>query len=95
MPIYSGSRYARCNRRVVGSHTYLTTPARVNFTESLFKVHQVIEGETIDGLAQAYYGNSAYWWCIMDANRQYESEVEIKPGDILNIPDYNEVMKVV
>jgi len=55
----------------------------------------VIAGETIDGLAQAYYGNSAYWWCIMDANRQYESEVEIKAGDILNIPDYEEVMKVV
>lgn len=95
MSIYSGSRYANCNRRLKGSRPYLTTPSRVNFTASKCSLYQVIAGDTIDGIAYKFYGNSAYWWCIMDANREYQSELEIKAGDILQIPDVEEVRAVV
>lgn len=95
MSVYRGSRYANTFRRTRGNRPYLTTPQRVDFTPSLCTTHQVTDGETIDGLAYKYYGNAAYWWCIMDANREYQSELEIKAGDILQIPAWDEVRRVV
>ena len=95
MAIYRGSRYANCRLRYKGNRPYLTTPERVTFTPSKCFIYQINEYDTIDGLAYKFYGNAAYWWCIMDANREYQSELEIKPGAILQIPAWEEVQKVV
>ena len=95
MSVYSGSRYVNSNRRLRGSRPYLTTPNRVNFTPSKCTLYQVIAGDTVDGIAHKFYGNASYWWCIMDANRQYQTELEIKAGDILQIPSIDEVRAVV
>lgn len=91
MSVYTGSRYASCNRRLRGSRPYLTTPVRVEFTPSKCSLYQVIAGDTLDGISFKFYGDASYWWCIMDANRQYQTEVEIKAGDILQIPNIDEV----
>lgn len=95
MTVYRGSRYVSSKKRKRGNRPYLTMCERAVFTPSLCTIHQVTDGETIDGLAHRYYGNAAYWWAIMDANREYQSELEIKAGDILQIPSWEEVKKVV
>lgn len=95
MAIYSGSRYSRSRMRVRGSNMYLTLPTRVEFNFENCIMYQVKEGDTIDILSYKFYGNSAYWWCIMDANREFQSELEIKPGVILQIPKLKDIRNVV
>ncbi len=93
--IYRGSRYAHSKKRIRGSRRYLTNPERANFTASKCTTYQWKESDTIDGVAYRVYGNADYWWCIMDANRTYMSELEIKAGDIVLLPAFSEVQKVV
>lgn len=95
MSIYSGSRYAYSRRRIRDGKTYLTVPERASFTASKCSLYQVVEGDTVDGIAYKFYGDAALWWCIMDANREFMSELEIKPGVTLQIPSKDEVDKVV
>lgn len=95
MSVYSGSRYARSRQRVRGSRLYLTLPSRADFNPENCVLYQVKETDTLDALAYKFYGNSAYWWCIMDANREFQSELEIKHGVILQIPTLTDVSKVV
>ena len=93
--IYRGSRYTRTKKRIRGSRKYLTNYERVNFAASKCVTYQWQESDTIDGLAYKLYGSADLWWCIMDANRTYMSELEIKAGDIILLPPFSEVQKVV
>ena len=95
MSLYAGSRYANCDRLRKNGRPFLGIPERAEFTASKCTLYQVIAGDTIDGIAYKFYGNASYWWCIMDANREYSSELEIKAGDILQIPSIDEIRKVV
>ena len=45
----------------------------------------------MDNLAVKYYGNPELYWVILDANPQYRCELDIKKGDRLIIPSYEEV----
>jgi nucleoid-associated protein YgaU len=56
--------------------------------------YTVVQGDTLDGIAYRQYGNAQLWWAIMDANPQYQSELEIKAGDVLCIPPYEQVVRV-
>ena len=51
--------------------------------------------DTLDGLATRFYYEPNLRWVILDANPQYRSEFDIKPGDVLLIPDYEEVVGIV
>lgn len=51
------------------------------------------EGDTVSNIAYRMYENQDLWWCIMDANPKYETEMDIKPGDVLYIPDYSEIVE--
>lgn len=93
MSIYKGSRYTKTQILTDSKGTpYTSERTEVTFTLSKCTSYIVIEGDTIDGIANKFYGNADYWWAIMDANRQYESELDISPGDILAIPDKSEVV---
>ena len=95
MSFFTGSRYLECNFRRKNGNKFLVDRDRVNFTLSKCSFYTVIQGDTIDGISYKFYRNSRYWWCIMDANRQYESELDIKAGDIIAIPDEQEVLDAV
>lgn len=95
MSFFTGSRYLKCNFRRKNGNKFLVDRDRVNFTLSKCSFYTVIQGDTIDGISYKFYRNSRYWWCIMDANRQYESELDIKAGDIIAIPDEQEVLDAV
>ena len=48
-------------------------------------LHTVTGGETLDELAQRYYGRAELWWRIADANPG-RFPLDWKPGEALVIP---------
>lgn len=48
--------------------------------------YQIKQGDTLDGLAYEYLGDSSLWWFLLDINPEYLSPFDIKVGDILLIP---------
>ena len=64
--------------------------SRSGSTTYMFK-----RGDNIRLLAHKFYGAHEVWWAILDANPQYQSELEIKIGDILKIPSMREVASYV
>ena len=66
---------------------------QADFDLSKATYYTVVEGDTVDGIAYKQYGNAALWWAIMDANPQFQHEIEIKPVDLIAIPPYEEVLK--
>lgn len=57
--------------------------------------HTWIQGDRLDNLSTRYYGDPQYWWFILDANPRYMEEHEIQNGDILLIPPYSELRRVI
>ena len=55
----------------------------VTYPDSL--VHVVIGGETLDQLAERYYGREDLWWRIADANSA-KAPLDWRAGDTLQIP---------
>jgi phage tail protein X len=55
--------------------------------------YTVVQGDTIDGIAYSNYGNAQLGWAIMDANPALQSEMDIKAGDVIKIPPFDEVVK--
>lgn len=49
--------------------------------------HTVIEGETIQNIANRYYRDSGLWYIIADVNSIYNPFTEIIPGTKLLIPN--------
>ena len=95
MSVFQGSRYVKTPAYVrKGETLVLGIRNRVHFDEEKSTSYTVVQGDTIDGIAYKHYGNTQLWWAIMDANPQYQSEIEIKAGDILCIPPFEEVVKV-
>lgn len=95
MSVFRDSRYIKTSAYVrQGGNLIFSIRSRNHFNESRATFYTVVQGDTIDGIAYKHYGNAQLWWAIMDANPKYQSEVEIKPGDVLTIPSYDEVVKV-
>jgi len=55
--------------------------------------HMVMAGETMETLAHRYYGNSAAWWRIAEANPLLFPS-DLKPGAKMVIPSAAEVGRV-
>lgn len=66
---------------------------RVQYDTSEAKYHTWVQSDTLDYLAFTLYGNSHLWWVILDANPQYQTELDIKVGDLLIIPPYKQAVK--
>ena len=95
MAVFKDSRYTRTPAYVrQGNNLILSIRSRNYFNVSKSTFYTVVQGDTIDGIAYRQYGNAQLGWAIMDANPQYQSEVEVKPGDVLTIPSFDEVVRV-
>lgn len=94
MAVFQGSRYVKTPAYVRRGETLiLRIRGRVHFSESQCKYYTVVQGDTVDGIAYTQYGNALLGWAIMDANPAYQSEMDIKAGDVLKIPPYEEVVR--
>ena len=97
MAIYENSRYlhTRQSTRLGWNSPTLSIRERFNFNQENCITHEWCEGDTLDGVAYKYYGISALRWAILDANPKYRTEFDIKSGDVILIPDYEEVVNIV
>ena len=91
--IYENSRYARGyllkDKKDEG---YYLAPQPMQYeTKSTDLIYQFEAGDRLDLVSKKFYGNPNYKWIILQANPQYMSELEIKKGDILVIPNPQEV----
>lgn len=93
MTVYRNSRYTKTPAYIHSATVALKMRERVKFNEKNYTYYTVVQGDTIDGISYKLYGKASLYWAIMDANKKYQSEVEIKAGDILAIPSYQEVVK--
>jgi phage tail protein X len=96
MSIYQSSRYINTGLYLKkGDTPIFGIRKRYNFDLVDAMFYTWIQGDTLDGLAYKQYGGNPHlWWAILDANPQYQSELDIKNGDVLVIPPYREVVKV-
>ena len=70
------------NNNIVNVMPFVKIP--INTTD---KYEEYIEGiDRLDLFSNKYYANPTYVWLILLANPQYNSEFEIKSGDIIRIP---------
>jgi nucleoid-associated protein YgaU len=94
MAVFEGSRYLETALFDFMEQTpmfRIRRPASFNLSDSSTYRFQL--GDRIDSIAHKLYGNAQLYWAILDANTQYFSEIEIKVGDLLVIPAYQEVLK--
>lgn len=61
-------------------------PKQVSITSTNITMHTVKEGETLQGIAFQYYGDSGRWVEIADLNSIYFSFRDLKVGMKLIIP---------
>lgn len=97
MAMYENSRYLHTRQfnRLGWDSPTLEIRQRYTFNQEKCINHEWCEGDTLDGVSHHYYGISALRWAILDANPKYRTEFDIKNGDIILIPDYEEVVSLV
>lgn len=97
MAVYENSRYlhTRQSTRLGLDKPTLEMRSRFTFNQENCKIHEWCEGDTLDGVSYRYYGISALRWAILDANPKYRTEFDIANGDIILIPEYEEVVSLV
>lgn len=97
MGVYANSRYlhtAMLTRRGHDRPTF-EIRERFSFDEQTSDAYTWIDGDTLDGVAYKFYQNTALRWALLEANPQYRTEFDIKPGDIIMVPSFNEVVNIV
>lgn len=67
----------------------------LNLTSENSLKHTVVAGETLPAIAYKYYGKSSLYWVIMDANPTLMHIFDISAGDVLNVPSYSQVVRLV
>ena len=97
MAVYENSRYlhTRVMTRLGWDSSTLQIRERFSFNQDNCTSYEWCDGDTLDGVAYKYYENTALRWAILDANPKYRTEFDIKNGDIILIPDYDEVVNIV
>ena len=97
MAMYENSRYLHTveTTRLGWDSPTLQIRERFSFNQDNCELYEWCDGDTLDGVAYKYYENTALRWAILDANPKYRTEFEIKSGDIIFIPDYDEVVDLV
>lgn len=97
MAMYDNSRYLHTRmitRSNMDDYTFQMRK-RYSFNEDAGTYYEWREGDTLDGVSYNQYGESALRWAILDANPKYRTEFDIKNGDLIFIPDYDEVVELV
>lgn len=97
MSVFENSRYLHTRQitRLGWDSPTLEMRSRFTFNQEKCTPYVWIEGDTLDGVSYRHYGISALRWAILDANPHYRTEFDIKNGDIVMIPDYEEVVSLV
>ena len=97
MAVYENSRYLHTKEmtRLGWDVPTLQIRERFSFNQDSCELYEWCEGDTLDGVAYKYYENTALRWAILDANPKYRTEFDIKNGDVILIPDYDEVVDLV
>ena len=97
MAVYENSRYlhTRVMTRLGWDSPTFQMRERFSFNQDNCTSYEWCDGDTLDGVAYKYYENTALRWAILDANPKYRTEFDIKNGDIILIPDYDEVVNIV
>ena len=95
MAVYDNSRFINTNLEERDGVSKLGFYTRNSFNMENATAYTWKEGDTLDGVSYNNYGISEFRWAILDANPQYRSEFDIEPGDILYIPNYDEVVDLV
>ena len=93
MAVYKNSRYMKTKVKNVEGNLVLKRRNRVKFNSSKMTLYQYTVSDRLDLLAKKFYHDYQLWWIILEANTIYRTVLDIKVGDILKIPDYEEVMK--
>ncbi len=95
MSVHIGSRYIKSSIFARNGQAFIfNIRQKQKFNPDLATYYTVLQGDTLDGIAYKYYGNANLYWAILDANPQYLSEMDIKVGDVIMIPDFSEVALV-
>jgi nucleoid-associated protein YgaU len=63
------------------------TKEPVGSPEATVRRHAVVEGDTLTGVAQRYYGDASLWPLIWEHNEGLANPDLIYPGTVLEIPD--------
>lgn len=95
--MFENSRYLHTkmfNRLGFDSPT-LALRSRFTFNEKNCTTHEWTEGDTLDGVSYRYYNETDLRWAILDANPKYRTEFDIKNGDMILIPNLEEVVDIV
>lgn len=97
MAMFENSRYIQTvqNTRLGWDSPTLAIRKRFSFNQENCETYEWCEGDTLDGVAYKFYEDCALRWAILDANPKYRSEFDINNGDIILIPDYEEVVSLV
>lgn len=95
MAIYEGSRYT-FTPIYVNKDGNILFDRRLPFRYNKDKCERYIfkQGDTLDYLAYNYYSNAQLWWVILEANPLYLNEWEIDVGDVILIPQYEDVRSI-
>lgn len=93
--IFKGSRYT--NNEMYAREGTLVYKRRtlLNFNTMTSLKHVFIQSDTLYNLAFEFYHDPQLWWVILEANPKYRTELDIKVGDVINIPSKDEVMNIV
>jgi len=68
---------------------------RINYIPNLEdKYHTITEEDTWDILAFKFYGDSKYWWILVDANDIF-NPFEMVVGEVIVIPNINILLATV
>ena len=81
MGIYKNSRYTSTSLQDRDGKSIFKIRERMYFSLENARAYEFTEGDTLDGLAYSYYGDSQLWWVILEANKQYKTPLEINHGD--------------
>lgn len=97
MSVFENSRYLQTREitRLGWDVPILEIRNRFKFNQENCTNYEWCEGDTLDGVAFKFYEISALRWAILDANPKYRTEFDIKNGDVILIPDFEEVVSLI
>lgn len=56
-----------------------------------YRLHTILQNDTLDTLALKYYNNPTYFWIIADFNRIQDPYLPLKVGASIKIPTFSTI----